>query len=210
MRGSIMRKHTVCGLAGGAALLLLAGCCCLGGRSEEKQAPARAGAGASVYVAPVPSSVERIAVMPFKAPTELIGLSMSDLFVTELMRMGRYQLVERTQLAGVLSEAEIALSGLSDARAVELGHMVGADGVVIGTVDEFDTIARSGQTYASVGISVRLIDCESSRVLWTATLAERADDPGVPLSQHARAVVRNMVFSLQKEWRVQRQVRRNR
>lgn len=201
------RALTLSAIGPAVLALLTAGCCCLGGRSKAGDAPKATG-GASVYVAPIPSSIHCIAIMPFKAPTELIGLSVSDLFVTELMRMGRYQLVERTQLANVLSEAEIALSGLSDARAVELGNMLGADGVVIGTVDEFTTVAHRGKTYSVVGISVRLIDCESGRVMWTATLAEKSRDPGIPISQQARTVVRNTVFSLQKQWRVQRQVKR--
>lgn len=206
-----MKKTLIAAGAGGLVIALaLAGCCCLGGGSKDEPAPARAVEGASVYVAPVPSSIERIAIMPFKAPTELIGLSMSDLFITELMRMKRYEIVERGQLASVLSEAEIALSGLSDARAMELGTMLGADGVVIGTVDEYSTVARRGKTYAVVGLSVRLIDCETGRVMWSASLADDADDAGIPVSQHARSIVRSTVYSLQKQWRVQKQVRRRR
>lgn len=188
-------------------MLFLAGCCCFGGRAQQRGRPdPRAPSGANVHVARVSSPVHCVAVMPFQAATELIGISTSDLFVTELLRTGRYQLVERSQLARVLNEAEVALSGLSDARAVELGNMLGADGVIIGTVDEYGAIALRGRNLAVVGLSVRMIDCESGRVMWSASYALTATDPQVPLSQHCRTVVRGTVMALSREWRVQRQV----
>ena len=62
---------------------------------------------ANVYVAPVGSSIEKVAVLPFKAPTELIGSSISDIFVTEMLRAKRYTLVERGQIDRVVSRAEM-------------------------------------------------------------------------------------------------------
>ncbi len=156
-----------------------------------------------VYVAPVSSPILRVAVMPFQAPTELIGISASDLFVTELLRTGRYQLVERSQLSSVLSEAEIALSGLSEAQAIELGQMLGADGVIIGSVDEYGTIAVKGKSLAVVGLSVRLIDCNSGRVMWSASLSDCSKYARTPLSSQARTVVRNTVIALSREWDIQ-------
>lgn len=192
--------------AAGVCFLLLAGCCCFGGREKKKKVepPPEAPSGAVVYVAPVSSSIQRVAVMPFQASTELIGTSVSDLFVTELLRTGRYQLVERSQLSSVLSESEVALSGLTETRAIELGNMLGADGVIIGSVDEYGTIALKGKTLAVVGFSVRLIDCTSGRVMWSASLADSAKEAQTPLSGHARAVVRGVVIALNQQWKVQR------
>ena len=53
---------------------------------------------ANVYVAPVASSISKVAVLPFKAPTDLIGSSVSDIFVTEMLHARRYTLVERGQI----------------------------------------------------------------------------------------------------------------
>ncbi len=161
---------------------------------------------ANVYVAPVPCEVERVAIMPFKAPTELIGSSVSDLFVTELLRAGRYQLVERSQMRNVLNEAEVALSGISDSRAVELGNLLGADGVVIGTVDEYSATAYRGRSIPVVGVSVRLIDCKTGKVMWSADSAEKAASDAVSLPQHARKVIHGLVAGLYQTWGVQRKV----
>lgn len=185
---------------------LLAGCCCAGGgsrRAPQQNMREVVPEGMNVFVAPVSSSILRVAVMPFRASTELIGISASDLFVTELLRTGRYQLVERSQLSGVLGEAEVALSGLTEARAIELGNMLGADGVILGTVDEYGTMAVKGKSLAVVGLSVRLIDCNSGRVMWSASLSDCSKVAQTPLSSHARSVVRCTVIALSRKWKVQ-------
>ena len=161
---------------------------------------------ANVYVAPVASSIEKVAVMPFKAPTELIGSSVSDIFVTELLRARRYTLVERGQIDRVLGETEFALSGLSESAAIEAGKMLGAEGVILGTVDEYATVAHRGRSYPVVGASIRLIDCDSGRVMWSLGHARRAETPLDTLSGHARVVVHEMVAGLVQNWKVQRQV----
>jgi fibronectin type 3 domain-containing protein/TolB-like protein len=164
---------------------------------------------ANVYVAPVPVAIHKIAIMPFKAPTELIGSSVSDLFVTEMLRAGRYDLVERSQMTKVLSESELALAGLSAARAAQIGQMLGAEGVVIGTVDEYATVAHGGHPYPSVGISVRLIDCASGRVMWSADLAARADNKETTLPMEARQVAHELTAGLYQQWKVQPKVARS-
>ncbi len=161
---------------------------------------------ANVYVAPVASSIAKVAVLPFKAPTELIGSSVSDIFLTELLRARRYTLVERGQIDRVLGETEIALSGLSESAAIEAGRMLGADGVILGTVDEYGTVAHRGRSYPVVGASIRLIDCDTGRVMWSVGHARRAESPLDTLSGHARVVVHEMVAAVVQQWNVQRQV----
>lgn len=160
---------------------------------------------ANVYVAPSGGNpISKIAIMPFKGPTELIGQSVSDMFVTEILRSQRYELVERSQMANVLGEAELALSGLSATKAAEVGGMMGADGVMIGTVSEYETVAQRGKTLAVVGISARLIDCKTGKIVWSVDLAKRADSYSVTLSEHARAVVHEMMAGLYQKMRTMR------
>lgn len=171
---------------------------------------ARTKTDANVYVAPIASSISKVAVMPFKAPTELIGSSVSDIFVTEMLRARRYTLVERGQIDRVLGETELALAGLSDSAAIEAGRMLGADGVILGTVDEYGTVAHRGRTYPVVGASIRLIDCDTGRVMWSVGHARRSDDPLDTLSGHARVIVHEMVAAVVQNWGVQRVVSQER
>ncbi len=156
---------------------------------------------ANVWVLPSDSSVKKVAIMPFRAPSELVGSSVSDMFVTEILKAGRYELVERSQMAQVLNESELSLAGLSAAKAVEVGNMLGADGVIVGTVDEYTTLTIKGRSYPSVGISARLIECATGKVIWSADLAERCEDRDVSLSAYARNVVHQMVSALYAEWK---------
>ncbi len=188
--------------------LILGGLICVGCSTVEEKYFRDADSQANVYVAPVPAAIHKIAVLPFKAPTELIGSSISDLFVTELLRAGRYELVERSQMTKVLSESELSLAGLSAAKAAAVGQMLGADGVVIGTVDEYATVAQSGHPYPSVGVSTRLIDCSSGKVMWSADLAKVADSKRITLPMEARMVAHELVAGLYQHWAVQPKITR--
>jgi curli biogenesis system outer membrane secretion channel CsgG len=156
---------------------------------------------ANVYVAAGQNGIHRVAILPFKGPTELVGNSVSDMMVTEILRAGCYDLVERSQMSKVLSESELALAGLSVARAAEVGNMIGADGVIIGTVDEYSTVALKGSAWPVVGISARLIDCRSGQVVWSVDLAERAASPAITLAQQGRKVVHEMIAAVYKALR---------
>ena len=151
---------------------------------------------ANVYARQSQAGVLKIAVMPFKASTELIGSSVSDMVVTELLRTQKYALVERGQMKNVLSETELAMAGLSESKAVEAAKMLGAEAVVIGTVDEYVMQAKGGDTYAVVGLSIRLIDCSTAKIVWSADLAKMADEDDTPLAAHAREVVHELVSGL--------------
>jgi len=186
-------------MLGGLLAAVLAGCASPGDQyflSQESDA--------NVFVSGEDRQIDKVAIMPFRAPTELIGSSVSDLFVTEMLKSERYELVERSQMAKVLSESELALAGLSASKAVEVGNMMGADGVIIGTVDEYSTVAQRGRTYPVVGMSVRLIDCKSGKVVWSVDCARKAEMRDVTLPQHSRAVVHEMMSSLYREWRKRR------
>jgi fibronectin type 3 domain-containing protein/TolB-like protein len=194
-----MRAFAVSAMALAGGLALLSGC-----MSPEQAYFLETESSANVYVAPVQSSIRKLAILPFKAETELIGGSVSDMFVTELLRAGRYELVERSQMAKVLGESELALSGLSDARAAEVASLLGADGVVIGTVDEYGTVAVGGHPYPQVGISVRMIDIANGKIMWSADLAKRASSKSAILSAFARSIVHELAAGMYRKWGQQR------
>lgn len=175
-------------------LVLLQGCSTARGSGDPYFS--RVKSKANVYARQGQAGVLKIAVMPFKASTELIGSSVSDMVVTELLRTQKYQLVERGQMAKVLGETELAMAGLSETKAVEAAKMMGAEAVVVGTVDEYGTQAKGGNTYAVVGLSIRLIDCANGKIIWSADHAKIARDDDTPLATHARDVVHELVAAL--------------
>ena len=177
-----------CLLAG----VLLAGCCCFGGRSEKAPKMGKP----NVSVQSGNSSIRKVAVMPFRSQNEMVGATVSDYFVSEILGAKRYELVERSQIGKVLNESELALSGISDSKAAEVGSMVGADGVVIGTVGDYEKVSQGKDSFAVVSIAARMIDTNSGTIVWSVDLTCRATDPKVTLSEHSRNVVKEMMKAL--------------
>ncbi len=171
---------------------LLAGCASPTGPAAHFRGT---GESANVVIRPGHESVRCVAVLPFRAPTELNGNAVSDMFVTQILKMQKYDLIERSQLANVLGEAEVSLSGLTAGQAAQIGLMAGADAVIIGTVSEYETVAYRGNSLPVVGVSVRMIDANSGRILWSIDHAARGAR-GSTLAEHARAVVLEMVGAL--------------
>lgn len=184
----------------GMAWLVTSGC----STAQDKYFLSKASR-ASVMLAAPDTTIQKVAILPFTGPTAFIGASVSDMCVTELMRAGRYELVERSQMQAVLGETELALAGVSDARAVEAGNLLEADGVIMGHVDEYDTVMQRGTSYPVVALSMRLIDCQTSRLIWSASLSAQARMERSALSEQARAVVHEMISGLYRQWRSQPQ-----
>lgn len=191
-----MQNHwrivTICLMTGG--LLVLQGCCCFGGRKGAKDA--KFDAQPSISLTAECRNIKKVTVMPFRAASPIIGESVADMFVTEILRERLYQVVERSQIDKVLSESEVALAGLTTSQAAEMGSMLGAEAVIIGTVDEYSMVMSGNMHYAVVGISARMIDCKSGKVLWSMDLARRAGSTSITVSEHARIVVRAMTQAL--------------
>ncbi len=175
----------------------IAGCVAPGGGNPHFST---AGRRANVFVTPEHRTASSVAVLPFRAATELIGTSVSDMFVTELLKTQRYQLIERSQLANVLGEAEVAMAGLTAGQAARLGQMAGADAVIIGSVSEYENVAQRGHALPVVGVSVRMIDSTTGRILWSVDHAAQGPR-GMTLAQHSRAVVHEMAAALYREIR---------
>lgn len=94
----------------------------------------------------------RVAVIDFESigddPT--IGRGVTEIVRTELIKTGKYEVVERALLNKVLEEQKFQLSDLVDpSKAVELGRMLGADLILTGSV------VKIGTSYT---INARFID----------------------------------------------------
>ena len=97
----------------------------------------------------------------------------------------RYMIVERTEMDRLLEEFEFEYAGcVSDSCALELGRMLQADRMVIGTV------GKLGETYT---LSARLIDIETAKTLRTASQYHRGEIDGL-LTTVAPAIARDLLM----------------
>jgi len=151
-----------------------------------------------VYVADDMPGIEQVAIMPFKAPTDASRALFTSLTIRELIRLGRYRLLEPEAIANKLELPTLALAALTPQQACEVGALLEVEAVILGTVTRFEK--KTAQERAvSAGAKVRMIHCPTGRTLWAVMLSERAAQPGQSLSDHADAVVRKMMLALDRK-----------
>jgi Tol biopolymer transport system component len=97
-----------------------------------------------------------VAIVDFEAKNcdQGIADAVSEIMRTEIIATGRFRVIERAQLARVMEEHAFQMSGLVEASTIaELGKLVGADYVAVGSVSGL------GGTYT---VAVRYIDVETA------------------------------------------------
>lgn len=106
--------------------------------------------------------VKKAAVLPFSQAqsTEVFkeGSIISERLITNLVKEGKIEIVERSQLEKVLSELKLENSGTVDLdTAKNIGKILGVDAIVTGTI--IKTVDGKAE------INVRLIQTEDAKIL---------------------------------------------
>jgi curli biogenesis system outer membrane secretion channel CsgG len=147
--------------------------------------------GAVVAAHAAAASKPRVAVLEFKNKADNQwwyhggAEAAQDVFVTELVKSGRFRVIEREQLAALMQEKNLSLSGDVDPKtAIRAGKLLGVDYLLTGAVTEYGSTDTSVDTPGGVarghwvpGVSVgkksfvaamnaRLIDTETGEILW--------------------------------------------
>lgn len=132
---------------------------------------------------------KRVAVFEFDDKTDHrhrwwtgqpVGQGMADMLTTELVKSGKYRVMERTALEQIMKEQKLGMSGAVTAQtAAEVGKLLGVELAIIGAVTEFgykkgDTginLKKKGFGFgiqsatASVGIDVRFTNTNTGEIL---------------------------------------------
>src|SRR5688572_13576213 len=133
------------------------------------------------------STKPRIAVIEFKNKADNQwwyhggAEAMQDVFVTELVKSGKFRVVEREQLQALMQEKNLSLSGDVDpATAVKMGKLLGVNYLLTGAVTEYGITDKGGHGSGigrlpgfSAGkrnfvaaLNARLIDTSTGEVVW--------------------------------------------
>ena len=83
-------------------------------------------------------------------------LTLTDRLRTELVMVSDNKIVERSKIDDIIKEQKFQMSGCVDDCLIELGKMLGANSVVIGS------FGKVGNVYT---ISARMVDAESGEIL---------------------------------------------
>lgn len=131
-----------------------------------------------------------VAVLDFE-PKAGISVDFSD-FITERVRIelfktGQYRVVERKDMARVIDEQKLSLSGLTGSQyAVKLGELLSARMILVGSVTKIEDMYY---------VSIKLLNVESGEMEYGDT-AQAPNMKG--LADVSGGLVRNMVASLRQ------------
>ncbi|HDH15726.1 MAG TPA: hypothetical protein ENG90_04500, partial [Gammaproteobacteria bacterium] len=144
-----------------------------------------------------------VAVLPFANRVKNVygswqlGEGLAEILVTELVKSGRFLVVERESIRGIISEQELGLSGLvRKETAVKTGQMSGAQFYIKGAITEFNDQAGGGgitlgfkggevggkTRTAYVGIDVRIVDNTTGQIYASYNASAKARSTGASLS----------------------------
>lgn len=110
-----------------------------------------------------------MAILPFDDRTEGDRMSrmVPELLTTQLANLEHLTLVERLRIQDLLDELDLADRGITESRGVELGRMLNADLVLLGSVGGFGTTqtlsARILRVETGEVVSGRQVLCEECR-----------------------------------------------
>ena len=109
------------------------------------------------------------------------GGAAQDMFITTLVKSGKYTVVDRERLAALMQEKNLSLSGdVSAATAVQAGKLLGVEYMLVGDVTEFGEQVNKAQVGWGIGVDVRkkkfiaaldvrLISVTTGEILWAET-----------------------------------------
>lgn len=141
----------------------------------------------------------RVAVIEFKDKTSRYtwyqaGQAAQDMFVTELVKTGKYRVIDREQLDAIMREKNLSLSGEIDPRtAVKAGKLLGVEYLITGALTELGVADRGARVPGAFGlpsvrvgsqkmdasIDARMISTTTGEIIWADTAKETTSDASV-------------------------------
>lgn len=133
------------------------------------------------------STKPRIAVLEFKNKADNQwwyhggAAAAQDVFVTELVKSGKFRVVDREALEALMREKNLTLSGDVDpSTAVRVGKLLGVNYFLTGAVTEYGTTDKSahgsgigrlpgfsaGKRSFVAALNARLIDTSTGEIVW--------------------------------------------
>lgn len=134
----------------------------------------------------------RIAVIEFENQTGWwgyeLGRGVQNMVVTELVKSGKWRVIEREKLASVMKEQSLSLSGAVDTSTlVKIGKILGLKYFLTGSITQFDVkssgfsfgVGRVGKTKKKVALDARLVNVETSEIEWADTASDTDETTAV-------------------------------
>jgi curli biogenesis system outer membrane secretion channel CsgG len=145
----------------------------------------------------------RVAILEFKNKASHYtwtwyeaGRGAQDMLVTELVKSGKYRVIEREQLAAIMREKNLSLSGDIDPRtAVQIGKMLGVEYLIAGAVTELGVTDRGASVpggllrglpsvnvrsqKAEAALDARAFSTSTGEIVWADSARDETSDASV-------------------------------
>lgn len=131
------------------------------------------------------SYYERVGVLPFATlgSDRLAGDKMASVLTTHLMIARRFEVAEPGLFLGAYAKHVGSTNappiGLPQDKLKLIAEETGVQAILEGTVRDFD-FTRDTPPRPIISIEVRLVDCETGRIVWSTGLTRRGR-PTIPL-----------------------------
>ena len=111
--------------------------------------------------------IETVAVLPFEGAGDAPRIR--EFTMTQVLATGLFDVVDKGRVDSFLAQEGIAQGVPLDAATLRrLGQIVGAQAIMLGSADVL-TDSRGNAQFMEMTVTLRLIDAETSTLLWQAS-----------------------------------------
>jgi len=136
----------------------------------------------------------RVAILEFKNKSigghhywwdDKVGAAAQDMLLTELVKSGKYAVIEREQINAIMEEKGLALSGdIDPSTAMKIGKLLGVQYLITGSVTEFGSTVKEAEggwgwsfgakkTDFVSALDARMFSVNTGEILWADTANEK-------------------------------------
>lgn len=169
--------HSMMGPAGRMIPILLVTLAAMSCGGPHKQVFTHPDADLSFY--------EKVGVVPFRslASDRLAGEKFTTEFTTVLLASELFDVMDYGVFVSHISKVlgnKSPVDGLSADEIKRIAEDAGVQGVFVGTVTDYQMTSTPNGQFPVITVDVRLLDAETSSVVWSATITE-AGGPKTPI-----------------------------
>lgn len=146
-----------------------------------------------LFAASVWAQKPRVAILEFKNKsmggqhywyTDKVGAAAQDMLLTELVKSGKYAVMEREQISAIMEEKGLSLSGdIDPSTAMKIGKLLGVQYLITGSVTEFGSTVKEAQggwgynfgakkTNFVSALDARMFSVNTGEILWADSASE--------------------------------------
>lgn len=148
--------------------------------------------------------LERIAVLPLESLSQDgdAGERTARILTTELLSSGAVDVVEPGEVAAAIAQIPGASNPPSTEQVVALGKALQIQGVMVGSVTQYEVVRAGSLSYPVVTLDLHLLETETGAAVWAATHTEEGSTAAARLlgsgGQSISSVTRQCVQQILK------------